>query len=248
MAIVDAIVRGGFSGEVYAHEPTAALAVGAVYIVGPYGHHVPGVVLHDLEIYNDDDADDIWVAPTLTAALTAGSNRIRVPAGKSKFLPGAWTQIVVHLPSTAAGTVVWGLVALSRGLAEPGYEYLDGHPGHGELVAPVTLVQDASATKTFTFNRNITISSVKFFSAAKNTSAAGSILGKVEDEATDDILNTDSYDLEGLTNGALATATLTATTARLDIDAGDTVTFTGTSNNADMAEGDLAVAIGYTLR
>lgn len=246
VALIDSILGKGYAGQVYAHEPSAALAQGAVYIVGPYGDHVPGVVLHDLEVYNADNADDIWVGPTLTDVLTAGGNRARVQAGKSRILPGPWAQFVVHLPSTAAGTVVWGFAALNKG--QVGTDKIGGHPGHGELVARVTLVQNAAAAHAFHFNRNVTMSAGKFFSAAKNTSAAGTILGKIRDEAGDDLLNTASYDLEGLTNGVLAAATLTATTSRLDIDAGKTATFTGTSNNADMAEGDLAVAIGYTLR
>lgn len=236
-----------YGGEPWLFEPSAALAVGGIYIIGADGDKDPGRVLHDLEVYNDDDADDIWVSTTLTGAVTAGStNRTRVPAGKSVFLPGAIAQLVVFNPTGSGGTVVWGVRALNLGRVGP--DTIGGHPGHGEYVARVTVVQNDTVTVEVTANRNITISSVKVYSNARNTSAAGTVSMAVENADGDDVLNTASYDLEAISDDTLTACTLTATTARLDIDAGETISVIVTSNNADMVEGDLQVAIGYSLR
>lgn len=245
MALIDTIVAEGYPGEGLSIEPTTALAVGGVYIVGPNGHTDPGRVMYAVEVYNSDTTDDMWVARTLADAVTAGSGRIRVPAGKSRFLPGAWATLVAHLPSTAAGTVVWGLVYEDRGFKGP--FVVGGHPGHGEIDATITAVQNATVTLNLTVQRNMTISGIRAFSDAKNTSAGGSVLLAVK-VATVTLLSAATFDLETLTNGALETLALTATTALLDLEIGDVIVITVVSNNADMAEGDLALGLLYTLR
>jgi len=245
MSVLDTIVAEGYPGEGLSIEPTAALAIGGVYIVGPNGHTDPGRVMYAVEVYNSDDTDDMWVARTLADAVTAGSGRIRVPAGKSRFLPGAWGTLVAHLPSTAAGTVVWGLVYEDRGVKGP--FVVGGHPGHGEMDATITAVQNATVTLNLTVQRNMTISGIRAFSDAKNTSAGGTILLAVK-VATVTLLTGATFDLETLTDGVLETVGLTATTALLDLDIGDVIVITVVSNNADMVEGDLALGLLYTLR
>jgi len=245
MALLDTIIGEGYPGEGLSIEPTTALAVGGVYIVGPNGHTDPGRVMYAVEVYNSDDTDDMWVARTLADAVTAGSGRIRVPAGKSRFLPGAWGTLVAHLPSTAAGTVVWGLVYERRG--ELGPFVVGGHPGHGAIDVTITAVQDAVATLSLTVQRNMTISGIRAFSNARNTSAGGAILLAVK-VATLTLLTGATFDLETISDDTLATVGLTATTARLDLNIGDVIVITVTSNNADMVEGDLALGLLYTLR
>ena len=245
MAILDTIVAEGYPGEGLSIEPATPLAVGAVYIVGLNGDVDPGRVMYGPEVYNLDTTDDMWVDRTLAGVLTAGSGRIRIPAGKSRFLPGAWGTLVAHNPSTSGGTIAWGIVYEDRGALGP--FVAGGHPGHGSLAARYTVVQNDVVTKTYTVQRRLTITGYRAFSVAKNTSAAGSVLLAVSARAVS-LLTSATYDLEGITNGAIATVGLTATTSRLDLEPGDVITETVTSNNVDMVEGDLATALLYTLR
>lgn len=247
MALADAIVSLGYPGEGLSHEPTTALAVGAVYIVGKNGDHDPGVVMFAPEVYNSDTADDIWVGRTMSEAMTAGSGRIRIPAGKSKFLPGAWATLVAFNPSTSAGTVVWGVVYENRGALGPDLE--GGHPGHGGAAARIVAVQNATSTvHTFTVRRKVSLTGVRAFSVSKNTSAGGSVLLHLKNAAGTSLLVAATFDLETLTNGVLETLSLTATSALLDLEPGDTVRAWVVSDNADMAEGDLAVSLITSLR
>lgn len=246
MALIDTITSQGFAGEPYGYEPASALAVGAVHIVGAYGDANPGKVLTDVEVYNTSEDDDIFVALTLTDAVTAGSSRIRVPAGKSRFLAGPVAQLVVHNPAASGGAVTWGIVALKTNRNLP--DVLGGHPGHGEHAVRIVAVQDDDATETVRTVRAVVYSSFCAYSDVENTSASGGVTLTIE-AGGNDLLAAVPYDLEaGITPGTLDEIAQTATAADLSLDAGADVTITVTSDNADMVEGDLAIGLRYVLR
>lgn len=245
MALIDTIVGAGYVGEAWGHEPAASLAIGAVYIVGAYGDISPGHVLVDVEVRNLSEDDDLYVALTLTDAVTAGAKRWRVPAGKSCFIPGAVAQLVVHAPLTAGAAVAWCVLALKTSRNLP--DVIGGHPGHGEHVVRVVAVQDDEAVETVRTVRATVYSSFCAFSDVENTSAAGNVTLAIE-AGGNDLLAAVPYDLEaGITPGTLDEIAQTATAADLSLEAGDDVTITVESTNADMVEGDLAIGLRYLL-
>lgn len=242
MALIDTIVGAGFLGEPWGYTPAAATAVGAVHIIGCYGDKNPGNVLVDVEVKNLSEDDDIYVALTLTDAVTAGW---RVPAGKSCFIPGAVAQFVVHVPSTASGAVSWCVLALKTNRALP--DVIGGHPGHGEHVVRITVVQNDEVEATVKTVRGVVYSSFCAYSDVENTSAAGGVELTIE-AGGNDLLAAVPYDLEaGITAGTLDEIAQTATAADLSLAAGSDVTITVESTNADMVEGDLAIGLRYLL-
>lgn len=245
MALIDTIVTSGFAGEAWGYEPAAATAVGAVHIIGCYGDKNPGNVLVDVEVKNLSEDDDLYVALTLTDALTSGGLRWRVPAGKSCFVPGAVAQLVVHVPSTASGAVAWCTLALKTSRNLP--DVIGGHPGHGEHVVRVVAVQDDEAVETVRTVRAVVYSSFCAYSDVENTSASGNVELTIE-AGGNDLLATVPYDLEaGITAGTLDEIAQTATAADLSLAAGSDVTITVASDNVDMVEGDLAIGLRYLL-
>jgi len=244
MALLDTIAGEGYAGEGFGFEPAAATVEGAVYLVTPNGDKDFGRVLGDIEVGNPA-AFDIWVGKTLSEAVTAGSERVRVLAGKSTFLAGPYATMVVYNPAGSGGSCLWRINALKTARLNPGVR--GGHAGHGEIMARVVAVANGVATVRVTTWRACTITGARAWSDVKEASAAGSVLLAIKNALNEDILSSGSYDLEGMTNNVLATLPLTATTSRLSLAAGATLDIKVTSNNIDLVVGDLAIAILYEL-
>lgn len=245
MALIDTITGAGFVGEPWGHTPAASLAVGAVYIIGAYGDVNPGRVLVDTEVANHSEADDIYVALTLTDAVTAGGLCWLVPAGKSCFVPGAVAQLVVCNPTASSGAVPFSVLALKTNRALP--DVIGGHPGHGEHVVRIVAVQNDEAEETVKTVRATVYSSFCAYSDVENTSALGGVTLTIE-AGGNNLLADVPYDLEaGITPNVLDEIAQTATAANLSLAAGADVTITVDSTNADMVEGDLAIGLRYLL-
>lgn len=82
-----------------------------------------------------------------------------------------------------------------------------------------------------------TLMGLSYYTGAKPTSAAGTVLATVTQGGTTQ-LSTANVDAEGLTEDAETAMTLSATAADLVVDKGDITLFTCTSNHADLVPGE----------
>lgn len=249
MALIDTIVQAGYVGEGYGHQPAAALAEGALFIVDMNGDLDPGRVMIDVAVHNTG-AVDLWFAENVTDAVTAASTRRRIPAGKSRFFAGAFASFVIYNPQGSGASCVWGFDALRTAQHLP--DVRGGHPGHGQHPFRVVVVQDDIVELELVVQRRCTLAGAKAFSNSENTSAAGGVtflLQKGEGDDAVDLLGTVPYDLEaGITNDVLDDIALTAETEDLDLEVGDVLHLIFESDNVDLVEGDLAIVLIYTLR
>jgi len=91
---------------------------------------------------------------------------------------------------------------------------------------------------------DITITGIKLRAQTQPSSASGTYLFGAKG-AGNNLLSTASFDLETLSAAAVTDMTLTTTSADLELEANDLVTFDFVSNNADLQQGGLIAEVIY---
>lgn len=218
-----------------------SIAEGHCLAIGPYGDHDPGFVVVD-GILRVAGAEDIYVARTLTEAVS-GTARFLVPATTGELeLRGEIDQIILHNAQGSGGATSCRLHGALTARRNSGKEA--GHPGHGELVARATPVANATTVYTLSVRRKLTVSAVKTWTKVPASGAActAAVAG-----GGNNLLSAASINVAALTTVTLESHTLTAEPANLDLDPGDSITIT-VVGGVGLTPGDLLVAIGYTLR
>lgn len=243
--LVDLIAQRGLLGRSRVHTPPSGIGDGHVFAYGVDGDLNLGRAMADVEIANTGTRD-LYAAFGLKSAVAGDDYRRLIPAGKSRFLAGVVEQLVLYNTSGSGGAA----------LAEVAYTELpvlnsahpNGHPGHGSSIFRIANSPNAAVVKTREIQIPITVTGVVVWAKSKRTSAGGAYTLAIAG-AGNNILSAATYDLEGITNAVLASVGLSATPAHLNLDPGDDLVVTVTSDNADLtAGGDLMIEVLWTPR
>jgi len=247
LELVDLITQSGFPGESKTYRVPSVVAKYA-WIFGHGGDLDTGRVHLDVEVRNKDaGAVGVWVSTTgvLDAMQGSAGSGIYLAADASIFLAGPIDKLVIYNDETSDAADGIEIIAVKTQRRNSG-GYSTGvpvHPGTGELALRLDNVGNGVASASFTafFPIEIAENAARVYAVAKRTSSGGDY---VLDIVADGETITEAYDLEGLTNKALATPNNDAAS----LAKGKTITVTATSDDADLtADGDLVVIIPWTL-
>lgn len=251
----------GISPEVQqAYLYRASTADGNVLILGANGDDDPGFLLVDPVLSNDSAATNYRVSTSLAAAV-AGTRCALVRAGYVVPLPGHYGQLVAYNVSGSGASVNVEVAATTSHLRNSG-----GGAGSAMLSQrqrPATnsffhafrlsVVANAATSTTWLVPNKApngaTTASIKVWSKTPCTSAAGTYLLTVTATNPAGVVRSliTAFNLETISAATLTSATLSTTAADLVLRPGDLVTVTGTSNNADLVIGDVAVELAFDL-
>lgn len=233
------------------------LADGCLYVIGPKGDDNPGFILHDPVITNDNSTRDFLVGTSLAGVVGSGVRKTLVRAGWTIPFPGEFEQLVIYNVSGSGGNVAPDVLARTLGRGNschnvpqvPGQRLTPSGTTFDKTFR-VTVTANATVTVTWTPAHDITLAAVRAWSKVPCTSAGGTYLFNAQASGGrrgTRALIAANYSLEGISAATLASPTM-GTSTDLLVDAGELVTMTFVSNNADLVIGDLAVALEYTLR
>ncbi len=248
IALVDFQAQRGFLAG-FEHMPSGGVGEGKVFSYGKFGDIDPGSVMRDVEVRNHGTIDVYASRRGLRGAVGTTDYRQIVKAGKSGFFAGDLDNLCIYNVNGSGAVAPCGVIAEQLGRADS--RDMNGHPGEAEWVYRMATTANAAVTKTRTNYDPRTITGIYAWSKTVCTSAAGTYLltaTKTTVAGVSRNLLASSLSLDGLTTVTLGTASLTATTAYLDLDPGETLILTATSNNADLVQGDLMLAVAWTLR
>ena len=243
-----------------------SIAAKTLYRLGPDGDIDPGSrfagdpgnVLVDA-VFKNTGTVDLQVANSPVEMLIGDALGVvhytLVPAGEAIELVGERGEMCVYNPEAAdAGSYTIDSLlgrrtnrsAVNRA---PAFTVIDGHPGHDpELSARVIGQANGVASVTLTVPKGtgdgFTIAAIELLAQTKPASAGGTYLLTVTG-AGNNLLVAATFDLETLTAVTVETLVLTGTAADLNLDPGDSVVITATSNNEDLATADFFA--GFTL-
>lgn len=244
LELVDLITQSGFPGESKTYR-VPSIAAKYPWIFGHGGDLDTGRVHLDVEVRNKDaGAVGVWVSTTgvLDAMQGSAGSGIYLAADASIFLAGPIDKLVIYNDETSDAADGIEIIAVKTQRRNSG-GYPTGHPGTGELTLRLANVADGVASADFTaqFPIEIAENAARVYAVSKRTSSGG---GYLLDIVADGETITEAFNLEGLTNKALATPNNDAAS----LAAGKTITVTATSDDADLtADGDLVVIIPWTL-
>ena len=254
------------------HEPInvtdEVLAAQTLYRLGPDGDRDPGSrfsgdtgnVIENL-VFKNLGSTELWVGRSAIRMFIGDElgqlDYTPVPAGEAVELLGVNSEIDVW-NAAAADNGRWTVdgamgIDLNRGAKNraPAFGTRGGHPGHDpELSARV--IGQANGTASVTLKApawagdGVTVGGIKLWAQAAPTTAGTYTIAITG--GGNNLLATATFDLTGLTAVTVEPLTLTATTAHLDLDPGDDIVITVTSDNGDLAGGDFFVGFQATAR
>lgn len=228
----------GFDREGRQHR-VSSLGDGLLYVYGKNGDVDMGQVLEDVLVRNTG-VRDFHVSRTLRGAVGTTADRTKVPAGREVPILGPVNELLVY--NASGGTVEWDLVGVGLDCPNSGNDA--SHPGDGSHHFRLTGTSSAVETITRKVIHPITVQGVHLFSKVPPTSAGAYDL-MVKGNGNN--LMAASYNLKGIVAATLTSPALTATTAHLDLDPGETLSIEATAAGV-VTFGDYLVAVRYVLR
>lgn len=220
---------------------SASIGEGTALVIGPCGDKDPGSVLADLRVAVTG-GEDLLVGRTLTEALSS-TDRYAVPASSGTLDVFAEVDQLVCLNVQGSGGATAVKLSGAR-TPKRNSKTRGGHPGHGEFVVRATPVANDTVSYTVTAPHDLVLTACKTYS--KTVPSGSSCRVHLEDQDNANLLSGFFVDATGLTTVTLQSHTLTATSTRLVIGAGETITIR-IVGGAGLTPGDLLVALAYTL-